>query len=305
MRCWSHEELALRWKLAWPEFRDGQWIREPTDQEIEEPVGPAGETGEDPRNLSSLSWFMARWKEPIAKLCNGEMEKSGHFWEARFGSRELLDDAAVLTCSLYVDLNQVRAGMADSLENSQHSAIRNRILAAKRQEAQAAHAKFADRPRSDLYPFSEAQAEALYEDCWLAPIGADGPLLTADSLMGVSQPTRDTSRSWRAARTWSTKRNTRRWSSLLKVLSRLAACPKTAMPSSTIADDANDSSRERHCTKGCRQERAIAAPQAHATASVGCTDYRCSLGGVSAGTGGSGRADQCGASGGRRFGCIA
>ena len=30
---WSAEELALRWKMAWPEFLDGQWIREPTDQE--------------------------------------------------------------------------------------------------------------------------------------------------------------------------------------------------------------------------------------------------------------------------------
>jgi len=59
------------------------------------------------RNLSSLSWFMARWKEPMARLCNAESDNSGHFWEARFKCRELLDDEAVLTCSIYVDLNTV------------------------------------------------------------------------------------------------------------------------------------------------------------------------------------------------------
>ena len=26
------------------------------------------------RNLSSLSWFMARWKEPMARLCNAEVD---------------------------------------------------------------------------------------------------------------------------------------------------------------------------------------------------------------------------------------
>ena len=32
---------------------------------------------------------------------------SGHFWEAHFKCRELLDDEAVLTRSIYVDLNTV------------------------------------------------------------------------------------------------------------------------------------------------------------------------------------------------------
>ena len=71
---WSHEELALRWKLAWPEFRDGQWVREPKDQEIEDLLALPEKLEWIRRNLSSLSWFMARWKEPIAKICNKEME---------------------------------------------------------------------------------------------------------------------------------------------------------------------------------------------------------------------------------------
>ena len=142
---WSPEELALRWKMAWPEFLDGQWVREPTDQELEELLLKPEKIEQIRCHLSSLSWFMARWKEPIAKLCNSETNGSGHFWASRFKCRELVDEAAVLTCSIYVDLNQIQAGMVDSLEESQYSAIRNRILAAKRREAQTSLEEYACR----------------------------------------------------------------------------------------------------------------------------------------------------------------
>jgi hypothetical protein len=179
---WSPEQLALRWKMAWPEFRDGTWVREPTDQELEQLLLNPVKIEQIRRNLSSLSWFMARWKEPIAKLCNAESGNSGHFWASRFRCRELLDEAAVLTCSIYVDLNQLQAGMVGRLEDSQHSAIRNRIAAAKRREVQAACEAFAERETSGRYQLSETDAEELFEDCWLVPICAQGPLLTADSL---------------------------------------------------------------------------------------------------------------------------
>jgi hypothetical protein len=189
---WSHEELALRWKLAWPEFLDGQWIREPTDQEVEALLGLPEKLEWIRRNLSSLSWFMARWKEPIAKVCNKEMKTSGHFWEARFGCRELLDDPAVTSCSIYVDLNQLRAGLAGSLEESQYSAICRRILAAKQREAEVSREEFEQDDPDGLYAFSRTEAEALYADCWLSPITADGPLLTADSLRSGLLPANPT-----------------------------------------------------------------------------------------------------------------
>ena len=59
---WSPEELALRWKRAWPEFRDGQWVREPTDQELEALLGVPEKLEKIRRNLSSLSWFMGAGK---------------------------------------------------------------------------------------------------------------------------------------------------------------------------------------------------------------------------------------------------
>ena len=70
----------------------------------------------------------------------------------------------MLTCSIYVDLNQIRAEMANSLEDSQYSAIRKRILAAKQREAQASLETFERRDPDGLYPFSHTEAEALFDD---------------------------------------------------------------------------------------------------------------------------------------------
>jgi REP element-mobilizing transposase RayT len=167
---WSDEELALRWKMAWPTWQDGQWVSEPSEAGIDQLLACPDKINRIRGNLSSLSWFMARWKEPIARLCNAEMDRKGHFWEARFGCRELLDEEAVLTCSIYVDLNQIRAGLADSLESSHWSSIQRRIRAVRSREAAASREAFTRRDHATSHRFSQRDAESLFADCWLAPI---------------------------------------------------------------------------------------------------------------------------------------
>ena len=65
--------------------------------------------------------------ENVARRANKEDECGGHFWESRYKSQALLDEKAVLSAIAYVDLNPIRAAMADTPETSDHTSIKLRI----------------------------------------------------------------------------------------------------------------------------------------------------------------------------------
>jgi len=79
------------------------------------------------KRLKDLSWFMKALNEPIAREANKEDGCTGHFWESRFKSQALLTEESVLSCMAYVDLNPVRANMANTPEESDHTSIKERI----------------------------------------------------------------------------------------------------------------------------------------------------------------------------------
>ena len=65
--------------------------------------------------------------EKVARMADIEDDVSGRFWEGRFKCQALLDDQALLSCLAYIDLNPVRAGIADTPEQSEHTGIQHRV----------------------------------------------------------------------------------------------------------------------------------------------------------------------------------
>lgn len=73
--------------------------------------------------------YMRVIKEYIARLANKEDGCTGAFWEARFKCNALTNEKALLTAMAYVDLNPVRAGVAQTPEASDHTSVQLRCQA--------------------------------------------------------------------------------------------------------------------------------------------------------------------------------
>ena len=73
------------------------------------------------QRLASLSWFMKCLKEPLARRANKEDRCSGAFFEGRFRSVAILDEASLLVTAAYIDLNPLASGSVDTPEQSEHT----------------------------------------------------------------------------------------------------------------------------------------------------------------------------------------
>jgi hypothetical protein len=125
---WSDEEVALRWLRLHP-ARDpetGQ-CTEPTAGDIHRIISNPERVEQVRGRLASLSWLMRNLCEPIARRANKEDECTGRFWEGRFHSQRLIDESAILAGSIYVDLNPIRAGMAEMPEEAVFTSAFDRI----------------------------------------------------------------------------------------------------------------------------------------------------------------------------------
>ena len=174
--AWSDDEVARRWWRLFPRRRDEDGRpAEPEPHELRMLVAEPEAAAERRRRLGSLSWLMRCLCEPMARRANREDGCTGRFWEGRFKSQALLDDAAVLACSVYVDLNPVRAAVVEKPEDSEFTSAYDRILALRgrrREQRNARRRRRASRRRG-------VPPDAL-RDGWLCPVSAERPARRAD-----------------------------------------------------------------------------------------------------------------------------
>lgn len=130
---WSDSEVASRWWKLFPSRRnDDDTPATPRPAELK---SLAAKIDKLRKRLSSISWLMRCLAENVARRANKEDDCTGHFWEGRFKSMELLDASSVLACAIYVDLNPIRAAVTTTPEESRFTSAYERIHA-RRKSAQ-------------------------------------------------------------------------------------------------------------------------------------------------------------------------
>jgi REP element-mobilizing transposase RayT len=102
------------------------------------------------RRLHDISWLMRNLNEYIARQANKEDECTGRFWEGRFKSQALLDEAALLSCMAYVDLNPIRTKIAKTPETSKHTSIKKRLESIKQNTSSHSLMPFVGNERQDM-----------------------------------------------------------------------------------------------------------------------------------------------------------
>jgi len=132
---WDEREVAQRWlklfggKPIIKNWLDGQRQSEAQKQAALKLVQTYR------KRLFDLSWLMRCLNEPIARMANAEDNVTGRFWEGRFKSQALLDEAALVSLMAYVDLNPIRAGMATTPETSDYTSVQQRVIETRLDDA--------------------------------------------------------------------------------------------------------------------------------------------------------------------------
>ena len=158
--AWSDVEVAKRWLKLFPKRRKPDGSPEtPTKPEIDMIVNQPEVLAERRRRLSDVSWWMRCTAENIARRANREDDCTGRFWEGRYKLQLLLDEASLLACAAYVDLNPIRAAMAQTPETSEFTGAKDRIDDLAERE---------DRSRASTHSWERSRRRR--RSGWMSPI---------------------------------------------------------------------------------------------------------------------------------------
>ena len=169
---WDDTEVARRWLMICPHRREKDGTPcEPNKQELDAIRNCQQKLTEIRLRLSDISWWMRLLDQRIARRCNDEDEAKGRFFEDRFKAVPLIDEQAVTACAVYIDLNLIRACIAETVELSDHTSgqLRARAWQAKTREFASEVSATPEHCRIAKMSSSEKSVDA-----FLAPVSVSG-----------------------------------------------------------------------------------------------------------------------------------
>ncbi len=126
---WYDTEVAFRWLMICPVRRNADGSpAEPSEPEMNAIVNDEKRLGEIRSRLSDFSWWVRLVTQRIAQRANLEDEQEGKFWQARYKASLIEDEASLLACSAYVNLNPIRAALAERVEDGPFTSIQRRLI---------------------------------------------------------------------------------------------------------------------------------------------------------------------------------
>lgn len=199
---WSDQEAATRWLKVFPGRRIEEQLAAPSESDVKALVHDANKMKEIRERLSDISWFMRALAEPIARMANRQDDCTGRFWEGRFKAQRIVDETGLLACSMYVDLNPIRAAMAQSIEQATHTSAHDRLqsqcghemdsaafdlVVLRQQDAGDFHKnKTMEQQKQELKRrgrnLNRKNGRRIRRDSWLAPLTLAKDILSNDPL---------------------------------------------------------------------------------------------------------------------------
>ena len=165
---WDDTEVARRWLMICPHRTEMDGTPcEPSENELDTIRSCGQRLAEIRLRLSDISWWMRLLDQRIARRCNDEDEAKGRFFEDRFKAVPLIDEQAITACAVYIDLNLIRACIADTVELSDHTSGQLRAQSWQAKSHQSA-SKVVETPEHS--PTAGAASSADSFDAFLSPI---------------------------------------------------------------------------------------------------------------------------------------
>ncbi len=136
VKQWDNYEVARRWMNLCPTSKKKLQVGDrvervaipPRETQIQALANNPRRIGEIRERLSSISWWMRLLCQKVAQRANFEDGGSkGPFWKGRFHSTLIQENSHLLGCCLYVDLNAVKAGLAQCIQDYDYTSAKIRL----------------------------------------------------------------------------------------------------------------------------------------------------------------------------------